>query len=185
MWVQGNADKTLAMSPEVFEKKYMELIRKIIQYNMSNYVKISNLNLKFMLETVISWERNFMCFRSPCGAGLDMINFSVEGDVYPCEEMNEREGMKIGNIFEMSLKKIIDQSELVKTLKSRTTDIIENCSTCTWKHFCNGGCASKVHLNYNTFFHKSEFCDFYNRIYLDLIWTISEIPGASEAILNT
>ena len=83
MWVQGNADKSLALSPEQFEKKYFELIKKIINHNLNNYVKISNLNLKYLFELVLSWERSFMYFRSPCGAGLDMIDSSVTGDVYP------------------------------------------------------------------------------------------------------
>jgi uncharacterized protein len=185
MWIQGNADCSLAITPEHFSERYIELIRKIIYYNINNYIKISNINLKYLFETILSWERNFMCFRAPCGAGLDMIDFSVNGDVYPCEEMNERQELKIGNIFDTPLKEIIDNSELIKILKTRIPEKIDKCNHCTWKRFCNSGCANKVHLNYKTFFHESEFCAFFKKIYLEIIWILLEIPEARWAIFYT
>lgn len=180
VWLQGRAASIndISIHPLYFAEKYFCAIKKIAEYNKTvpDSEKIRLPNLKYMIKNIITRKRDFMCLRSPCGAGIDMINFSIDGDVYPCEEMNERRELRIGNIYKDSLKNIIDNSHLIKRLKTRTVDVLEKCSICIWKRFCGGGCSNKVHLYYGTFERESEYCEFYQYMFENLMWYISRDP---------
>jgi len=185
MWVQGSASEGLRVPPAHLAERYMGLVRRVVEHNLEQATPVDYLNLKFITETLVSWNRSFMCLRSPCGAGTDMVDFSVEGNVYPCEEMNELPGLSIGNIMKTPLRQMVDASELVKTIRRRRVDSIQACRDCTWKRFCGGGCTNKSHLKYRSFERESDLCEFYKLIFEELMWYLSETPGAARAIMMT
>lgn len=80
-----------------------------------------------------------------CGAGINNLGISSDGNVYPCIFLRE----KMGNIKEDSLIDIWNNSYIIKKLKQRE---INGCGSCKFKYSC-GGCRA-----FSGTFEKDEFC---------------------------
>lgn len=83
-------------------------------------------------------------FSSKCQACVlsgeckNFLVFEYDGTVYPCEDFY---GTKhyMGNLFENSLKQIIEQKSS-QDLFAKIDFLHESCRTCQWLSICHGGC---------------------------------------------
>lgn len=80
-----------------------------------------------------------------CGAGINNLGISSEGNIYPCIFLRE----KLGNLKTDSLLDIWNNSEILARLRERK---IEKCGECKYKYSC-GGCRA-----FSGIFKKDEFC---------------------------
>lgn len=80
-----------------------------------------------------------------CGAGINNVGISSDGDVYPCIFLRE----KIGNLMETSLMTIWNSSSILKKLRNRE---IQECGSCKYKFSC-GGCRA-----FSGMFSKDSLC---------------------------
>ena len=80
-----------------------------------------------------------------CGAGINNLGISSEGDVYPCIFLRE----KLGNLKKDRLLNIWNNSEILERLRERK---IEKCGECKYKYSC-GGCRA-----FSGIFKKDDFC---------------------------
>jgi radical SAM protein with 4Fe4S-binding SPASM domain len=120
--------------------------------------------------------------RNPCGAGVNMITVDVNGDLYPCEEMVGKPEFVIGNLADTSVREAIDTSPVVQKLRERHVEEIPECSRCTWKQLCHGGCVHKSYTHFKRLDRESEHCSYYKRIYEELIWLEQAEPGSWDAL---
>lgn len=67
-----------------------------------------------------------------CGAGINSLGISSDGEVYPCIFLRE----KIGNIMDKSIMDMWNNSEILIKLRNRE---IQKCGNCKYKFSC-GGC---------------------------------------------
>lgn len=77
-----------------------------------------------------------------CGAGVEYIAVSPNGDIYPCHQFDGISEMKLGNIFEG-----FTRLDLVQ--KFRNANFLFNkkeCANCWARFYCTGGCLAN---NYN------------------------------------
>lgn len=83
-----------------------------------------------------------------CGAGVEYIAVSPNGDIYPCHQFDGVEKYKLGNIFDG-----ITQPEL--TEKFNKANFLFNkkeCSECWARFYCSGGCiANNFNVNGDIF----------------------------------
>ena len=78
-----------------------------------------------------------------CGAGLEYLAITPEGDIYPCHQFVGDERFKMGNIEDTTLDKNISQMFSGVSVYSR-----ENCRDCWARYYCSGGCsAANSHAN--------------------------------------
>ena len=68
-----------------------------------------------------------------CGAGLNSISISPEGEIFPCVKLSNIKN-KITNINDWNFKKATPMS---------LVDEIKKCKTCKIKYFCGGGCRAE------------------------------------------
>ncbi len=174
-WSQGmgNEISSDVVPPEYLVDKYIELMEWMLEYNKQqsdNNKKIKMFSLQKEIEALTSFSRSYMCLRCPCGAGINMVDVSVDGNIYPCEEMNEIEEMCIGNIYSGTIMDQYKKSNVIKALKERNPDNIEECVSCPWKRHCQSGCANKNYQRYGAIETKSDKCDFYKKYFEELIW---------------
>lgn len=80
-----------------------------------------------------------------CGAGINNLGISSDGDVYPCIFLRE----KLGNLREDKLINIWNNNDTLKKLRERK---IEKCGTCKYKYSC-GGCRA-----FSGIYQKDTFC---------------------------
>jgi len=68
-----------------------------------------------------------------CGAGIDSICLSAKGDLYPCPGWSD---YKVGNLNEINLKQIWQNSEKLKKLRKITLKNFPKCIECSSIDFC-------------------------------------------------
>lgn len=142
-------------------------------------------NIAYYLELLISKERTNMCYRSPCGAGNCIIAFDINGDIYPCEEMVAYKKFKIGNIFQReNLANIILESESYQMLNTRLVDNLNGCRICPWRHFCGGGCPSKITASGESLEYGDYYCKFLKIVLEEFAWKISHDPSLVTKTLS-
>ncbi len=78
-----------------------------------------------------------------CGAGVEYLAVTPEGDFYPCHQFVGDENFIIGNVNDGVTK--IDMVEEFKTVSVNNK---ENCKNCWAKYYCSGGCHANA-FNFN------------------------------------
>jgi uncharacterized protein len=175
----GNADDTDWLDGDTYFDAYFDVIEHVLDRTVrgASAPRLSTLTAG-ELGSLQSFRREFMCMRSPCGAGTNMVAIDVNADVYPCEEMIGKPEFVVGNLRRESLKAALDHHPVALELKRRHVDEIEECSRCTWKQMCHGGCVQKSYTHFKRLDRESEHCSYYKRIYRELIWLEAERPGS-------
>ncbi|MCB9061554.1 MAG: SPASM domain-containing protein [Halobacteriovoraceae bacterium] len=173
------ANNSLWLNGNDFLDGYLKLINYIVDNKEKNpeLAGLPNLMLG-EINSITSYKREYMCMKSPCGAGSNMISFDVNGKIYPCEEMIGHEVFSIGDLNTDTIEECLNNSTLNQKITSRNVEEIEECSKCTWKQFCHGGCVQKSYAHFKRLDKESEFCSYFKRIYKELIWLNHEKPNA-------
>lgn len=174
-WAQGmgNKMKNQEVSQDYMVKKYFELLEWILNYNKTTKDKTKSIKLYTLnkeIEALTSFKRSYMCLRCPCGAGMNMVDVSINGDIYPCEEMNEQKEMYVGNIYLGSIEEQYFKSDVVKMLVDRNPDNVKECAECPWKRHCQSGCANKNFQKFGSVNTISDRCEYYKVYFEELIW---------------
>ena len=83
-----------------------------------------------------------------CGAGVEYVAVTPEGDIYPCHQFVGHTEMKMGSVIAGELNEAIRSQFQGCTLLDK-----EECRACWAKYFCSGGCAANAYI-YNGDIHK-------------------------------
>lgn len=73
--------------------------------------------------------------RTGCGAGVDYLAVTPEGDIYPCHQFVGLKQFYMGNVTEGVL-----DSRVRKSFQSNHLENKEGCRRCWARNFCGGGC---------------------------------------------
>lgn len=145
--------------------EYALTIFNLIKYSfdINKFHLLTNL-ISGEVNAITSLSRNYMCMKSPCGAGIEMIGIDIDGEVYPCEEMIGDKKFSLGNIEELDIS-MLHQKNIVKSLHSRETSSISSCQKCIWKENCHGGCPKKSYNKFSSLDRESDMCAYYKTIF--------------------
>ncbi len=163
---------------EEFAKYWLEMIDYAYNYAKEHDIRFNISDVNNQINNLIRKERNFMCYRSPCGAGNSVFGFAIDGGIHACEEMASSGACCLGNIFDpqLNLKDLIDNSPLVHELNERNVNNIPKCSRCPYRRFCTGGCTSKALAFFGTFKRESPMCGYYQKVFEGLMWRLYKHP---------
>ena len=75
-----------------------------------------------------------------CGAGLEYIAVTPNGDIYPCHQFVEKDEFIMGNVFDG-----IKNPDIAEFFKKSNILTKEGCSTCWAKYYCSGGCHANAY----------------------------------------
>lgn len=78
-----------------------------------------------------------------CGAGVEYLAVTPEGDLYPCHQFVGNEDFKMGNVSDG-----IQKTELRNEFRQANVFSKEECSSCWAKFYCSGGCHANAY-NFN------------------------------------
>lgn len=70
-----------------------------------------------------------------CGAGVEYLVITPEGDIYPCHQFVGDSNFYIGNVEDMLINKGITNKFAHNTIAAK-----EECQLCWARNFCGGGC---------------------------------------------
>ncbi len=111
-----------------------------------------------------------------CGSGCEYLAVTPDGSLYPCHQFAEKEGYKMGNVFDGD----IDMNVSLKFAKNIVTNK-PDCADCIAKYYCSGGCVAN-NLNYAGSMDKPYpiSCAMMRKRF-ELSLAISAIEGAEQA----
>ncbi len=79
-----------------------------------------------------------------CGAGVEYIAVTPEGDIYPCHQFVGNLAFRMGNVLENGIENL----ELVSQFENAHIYNKEACRKCWARFFCSGGCHANA-CNFN------------------------------------
>jgi uncharacterized protein len=156
----------------------LNMLDAAVAFNLKSPVKVKVHDFNLYLGALTTKRRDYMCLRSPCGAGRSLLAFGTEGEIYPCEEMSTYPEFACGSIKDpLKLTEIIDLAPAMEKMRSRRVESIPRCSPCTWRRFCAGKCLHKAYHSYGDIRREDPMCGFYAILFEELMWKIDEEPG--------
>lgn len=114
--------------------------------------------------------------RSGCGAGVDYLAVTPEGDVYPCHQLVGNQKFYLGNVADGKLDREIRQAFAQNDLGHKQV-----CLSCWARNFCGGGCHANNYLRKGDISIPDELsCAMHQKriegaIYLDMKKRLAEI----------
>ncbi|WP_429080729.1 thioether cross-link-forming SCIFF peptide maturase [Brassicibacter mesophilus] len=78
-----------------------------------------------------------------CGAGVEYLAVTPEGDLYPCHQFVGNEDFKMGDIY-----KGIVKTEIRDEFRAANVYTKDDCKNCWAKFYCSGGCHANAY-NFN------------------------------------
>lgn len=102
-------------------------------HDMMSHDRIENLAPQESMPLAVSSKEELE--RMPmCGAGINDLSISAEGNVYPCAGW---EGYVVGNVFNQSLKEIWETSTKLNEIRKIKHKDFPKCLDCEAQDFCN------------------------------------------------
>lgn len=124
--------------------------------------------------------RDAVAPRIQCGAGNGLVSIDSNGDLYPCQTMHRPE-LLCGNVFETSLRQVIEESPLLKNVRDMTVDRLEDCPTCPMRYICSGGCRMEAYTRENRLTARNrDMCPVFFQRALDKLWGSAYIPAGQK-----
>ena len=188
--VKFNIIKKNSFSPESFELSnisdheidnlFETLIEKIIHLNRDGY-RIYERNICDKMINLLSRRNRNICSSRGCMGGYKIISFDGNGDVYPCDMLDNKE-VRIGNIAEDSDLVHMIESSAVKNSFFREKEK-KDCSDCPWNGYCRGGCTASAVYSKECSVDERE-CRVNKILYPKLIRVLMEDPKAVPYLTN-
>jgi len=131
---------------ELFEA-YKQAVDYLLTYNIAHRKEgkhITERTIKHMVRNILTGEKDFMCMRTPCGAGTCVLGFAADGKVYACDNLVGDERYYLGDVKEQTIADILTEHPVVEQLCCRSMEEQNQCRNCEWKNMCGGLCITQL-----------------------------------------
>lgn len=174
---QGRGELDLSSARERgnnFAREFLGLVDYLDAYAREHRdIRLDIWPVNIMLFHLVSPHRPFMCMRSPCGAGSHGLGFDYSGNVYPCEQLAGFQELSIGNVNDgKGILEMLDESQVIKDIRSRTVENIKKCRTCAFRNFCGAGCTAEAYSISKDLIMEDAHCAFYEKTFENLMWEL-------------
>jgi radical SAM protein with 4Fe4S-binding SPASM domain len=170
---QGRAKKEM-----IDLKEYASCEAELLQLDLDSKTPILLISSYFMLRKMLYVDNSYMCMRSPCGAGINIMSFNEYGTILPCDSMSGIDAMdkiSLGNIQDKMLN--IHQLDTWKKITGHKIHAIIPCNICQYRNICCGGCKSDTLNFYGDLNHPSPLCAYYKSILHHYYNILAKYPG--------
>lgn len=115
--------------------------------------------------------------RTQCGVGNGLVSVDSNGDLYPCQTMHLPE-MLCGNVFETSLRQVLETSDRLHHARNMTVERLEDCPTCPMRYICSGGCRMEAYSREGRLNARNrDLCPIFFSQALDKLWMSANLPA--------
>lgn len=166
--------------------EYFIFMKQVVEH-MGEHFSFNEDNIQFMVRNLIYRTRDFTCMRSPCGAGSTFMNVDPQGNIHPCAYYrSSTRHIDLGNVHSqhLSLDTCGSNHPIVLKMAQRTAHTIPQCSTCTWRHVCTGGCALSAYTKYGDLSNPTDLCHYYMQMYPFLLEYLYRRPELAPFLLE-
>lgn len=154
---------------------FLAMARRAYQWAKAQDQRLMVYDLCYMLKNLATTERAYMCMRSPCGIGRDILAVGPDGSVYACEEHDQYTSgsLRLGSLYEGSLASLGAGAGQVL---ERRVERIPKCAKCHWRAVCGGGCAHKALASFGQVLREDPRCQFFEHSIGELAWLLAQYP---------
>lgn len=166
---------------ELFES-YKQTVDYLIQYNTlhrNDGKHISERTIKHMVRNILTGEKDFMCMRTPCGAGVCVLGFAPDGKVYACDNLVGDERYYLGTVQEQTLSDMLTDHPIVEQLCCRSMEERRRCLECKYKDMCGGLCITQLDWNDEK---EHPICEFRKRMIPYLVQLSEQYPNLLQLL---
>jgi uncharacterized protein len=142
--------------------EFGELLIRLLDIYLKNITKIKIGTLDTFIKNVAT-KKSGLCTFSNCLG--EYFAISPAGELYTCNRFVGNKDFCLGNIRDIHSFSDITKSEAWKRQQAWHDWIDEECKTCLFKSFCNGGCPYSAFASDNGTFVKDPLCVAYKMIY--------------------
>ncbi len=166
---------------------YNDLFQLLMSHNKNSKKPVTHRTVRQWVTNIISEKRYSKCWRSPCGAGTQLISVDHKGNIYPCHAMTEDKRI-VGNVFSTMnygpncLAEDLKKRELVADLIEHHVDNIPECKKCAFKRICGGPCPYESLVIHDKIIHKIPSCTIRKKIFEELIFLIAKDKKNTELL---
>jgi His-Xaa-Ser system radical SAM maturase HxsB len=113
----------------------------IFELNRSGY-NMSEIYTKILLQKILTPDgTGYVDLQSPAGAGLNVLVYNYDGDVYATDESRMLAEMqdhtfRLGNVLTHSRAQIFSSPEFIRLLEAACNQSLPGCSDCAFQPFC-------------------------------------------------
>jgi His-Xaa-Ser system radical SAM maturase HxsB len=126
---------------ERFVQFYKTALDHIIRLNRQG-TDICEVYAKLLLTKILTpWPTGYVDLQSPAGAGINVLVYNYNGDVYPTDEsrmlaeMNDTT-LRLGNVHTNSYEEIYDSSSFANLLSASCNEALPGCADCAFQSYC-------------------------------------------------
>lgn len=159
---RGHNNSSLALNDEELFETTKKIINVLEGYHYKG-IPANDRNVYFLVNMIATKKKRFMCANSPCGAGLNVIGITPNGDIYPCDDLSGHEYYKLGNIKESDIESILSV-KMMDYFALCNLNNIDGCHECTIKDRCGAGCCSRKFYEEGDIYCVDPICGFYKKV---------------------
>ena len=150
---------------DAFLEFYRAGLSHILELNRKGY-SLVEIYTKILLQKILTPDgTGYVDLQSPCGAGLNVLVYNYDGDVYATDEarmlaeMQDRT-FKLGNVLNHSRAQILTSPAFVNLLQAACNQSLPGCSDCAFQPYCGSDPVYHHATQGDTFGHRatSGFC---------------------------
>lgn len=133
---------------DVLVQELGKALKQLFRYWIDNklYKLIEIDNFVAIEDNLTTRQRNFMCRKYPCGAGIDQLAIDINGDIFPCDYLTGIKRFKLGNVRIDSVRDINSSALLAKIHDDTAPTRLVKCGECAWLSIC-GHCLSSAYFS--------------------------------------
>lgn len=138
---RATQDNDLGYSTEEFIEAYLDAAEYILQLNQQGIEFREFLITLFLRRIYTPFDDGFVDLKFPAGAGLAVLVYNIDGNVYPSDEarMMAASGdtsLCMGNVLTMSGESIRQSPIAKKIFASSVPSLVPGCTSCPYAPYC-------------------------------------------------
>ena len=124
-----------------FMRFYKEALAYIIQINRDGRTFSEAMTSMILTKILTPWPIGFVDMQSPSGAGIGVVVYNYDGDVYASDESRMLVEMgqsvfRMGNVFENDYSEIFFGETMQNIASASCNEALAGCSDCAYQPFC-------------------------------------------------
>jgi uncharacterized protein len=149
--------------------QFLDFYREVLDYIISINKKgtfFSETYAQILLTKILTpWSTGYVDLQSPAGAGIGVVVYNYDGDVYASDEsrmlaeMGDRE-FKLGNVHENTYQEMFGGQKLQTLVAASCVEALPGCADCAFQTYCGADPVFNYATQGTVFGHRptSEFC---------------------------
>ena len=135
------ARAAVGYSSAEFLSFFKEVLAYVIEINRGGHTFPEAFTTMVLRKILTPWPIGFVDMQSPCGAGVSVVLYNYDGDVYASDESRMLAEMgkstfRLGNVFEDSYSDIFFGESMQMIAAASCNEALAGCSDCAYQPYC-------------------------------------------------